>query len=111
MVTLSPKAAAKVKAELAKQGRPGGCLRLKVLSGGCSGMSYEFGFADAPEAGDKISEQDGAKLAVDAKALLFVNGSTVEWHQTMMESGFRVKNPNATASCNCGTSFSTFPGA
>lgn len=106
MVALTPKAAAQVKARLA--GKPGGVLRLKVAAGGCSGMSYEFAFADAPEAADKVFETDGARLAVDPKALFFVNGSVVDWHQSLMESAFKVKNPNATASCSCGTSFSTF---
>ena len=106
MVTLTPKAAAQVKARLA--GKAGGVLRLKVATGGCSGMSYEFAIADAPEPGDKVFEAEGATLAVDPKALFFVNGSVVDWHQTMMESAFKVRNPNATASCSCGTSFTTF---
>jgi iron-sulfur cluster assembly protein len=106
MVTLTPKAAAQVKSRLT--GKAGGVLRLKVAAGGCSGMSYEFAIQDAPEPGDKVFETDGAKLAVDPKALFFVKGSVVDWHQTLMESAFKVTNPNATASCSCGTSFSTF---
>ena len=106
MVSLTPKAAQQVKSRLA--GKADGVLRLKVASGGCSGMSYEFVFADKAEPGDKVFEADGAKLAVEAKALFFVNGSVVDWHQTLMESGFKVRNPNATSSCSCGTSFSTF---
>ena len=105
MVTLTPKAAAQVKARLAKEGKPSGVLRLKVAAGGCSGMSYEFAYADAPEATDKVYEAEGARLAVDAKAAFFVNGSQVDWHQTLMESGFKVKNPNAASTCSCGTSF------
>lgn len=105
MVKLTPKAAGQVKARLAKDGRPGGVLRLQVAAGGCSGMSYEFAYADAPADGDKVFESDGARLAVDAKAFFFVNGSTVDWHQTLMESAFKVTNPNAASSCSCGTSF------
>lgn len=108
MVKLTPKAAERVRATLAREGRPGGCLRLRVSAGGCSGMSYAFEFVDAPQPGDTVSEQDGARLAVDPKAFLFVNGSEVDWHQTLMESGFRVRNPNAVHTCNCGTSFSAF---
>lgn len=108
MVQLTPKAAERVRATLSREGRPGGCLRLRVAAGGCSGMSYAFEFADAPQAGDTVSERDGARLAVDPKAFLFVNGSEVDWHQTLMESGFRVRNPNAVHTCNCGTSFSAF---
>ena len=108
MVTLTEKAAAKVLRQLDSDKIPGGCLRVKVSAGGCSGMNYEFEFAPAPAEGDQVSRQHGATLAVDKKALLFINGSVVDWHQTLMEAGFRVKNPNATAACNCGTSFSTF---
>ena len=105
MVALTPKAAAQVKARLAKEGRTAGVLRLVVASGGCAGMSYEFGYADAPQPGDQVSETDGARLAVDPKAIFFVNGSVIDWHQTLMESGFKVRNPNAASSCSCGTSF------
>ncbi len=109
MVALTSKAADKIKATLGKEGRPKGCLRLGVSSGGCSGMNYVFKYADAPKEGDKITEFEGAVLAVDAKAHTFVDGSTVDYHKTLMESGFRVKNPNATTSCNCGVSFTTAP--
>ncbi|MBI3296778.1 MAG: iron-sulfur cluster assembly accessory protein [Elusimicrobia bacterium] len=105
MVTLTPKAATQVKARLAKEGKPAGVLRLVVASGGCSGMSYEFAYADEPQPGDQVSETEGAKLAVDKKAVFFVNGSVVDWHQTLMEAGFKVRNPNAASSCSCGTSF------
>jgi iron-sulfur cluster assembly accessory protein len=105
-VTLSEKAITKVKAQLEKEGRAGGVLRLFISAGGCSGMNYNFEFTDAAEQDDTVFETAGVKLAVAQKALFFVNGATVDWHQTMMESGFRVTNPNATAACNCGTSFS-----
>lgn len=107
-VVLTEKAAAKIKRQLEKDGNPGGCLRIKVSAGGCSGMNYEFEFAKSPQLTDTVVESRGVTVAVDAKAAFFINGSTVDWHQTLMEAGFRVKNPNATASCNCGTSFSTF---
>lgn len=108
VVALTEKAVNKVRAQLQKDGMPGGCLRIKVSAGGCSGMNYEFEFAERPGLTDQISETGGVTVAVDPKAVFFINGSTVDWHQTLMEAGFRVKNPNATASCNCGTSFSTF---
>ncbi len=105
MVTLTPKAALKVKAQLAKEGKPSGFLRLRVAAGGCSGMSYEFIFSDEALPGDLVAETDGVKLAVDPKSHFFVNGSVVDWHQTLMEAGFKVRNPNAASSCSCGTSF------
>ena len=109
MVVLTSKAAEKIKTTLKGEGRPKGCLRLGVSSGGCSGMNYEFEYADAPQKDDKITEFEGAILAVTAKAQLLVDGSTIDYHKTLMESGFRVKNPNATTSCNCGVSFTTAP--
>lgn len=109
MVKLTPKAAQKVKDRLNAEGKPDGCLRLSVSSGGCAGMNYVFDFSDAPQEGDKIVEAGGARLAVAAKAWFFIDGSEIDWHQTMMESGFRVKNPNATSACNCGVSFTTAP--
>jgi iron-sulfur cluster assembly accessory protein len=100
VVSLTPKAVGKVE-------KHGGLLRIHVSAGGCSGMNYEFSFAPS-ESNDTVVEQDGVKIAIDPKAVLFIRGSEIDWHQTLMEAGFRVKNPNATASCNCGTSFSTF---
>ncbi len=107
MVRLTEKAKKRVKAQLEKEGRPGGCLRMRVDAGGCSGMSYSFVFADAPLETDEVQAQDGVRLAVQMSAVLFVRGSTVDWYETLMEAGFRVQNPNATAFCSCGTSFST----
>jgi iron-sulfur cluster assembly accessory protein len=106
MVTLTPKAAAQIKTRLAKENKPGGCLRLSVTPGGCSGLNYEFTWVAEPGPGDLVTELDGAKLAVEPMSSLYVNGSTVDYFSSMMRSGFEVKNPNATASCNCGTSFS-----
>lgn len=105
MVTLSPKAAQRLKVLLAKQGKPQGCLRLRVTSGGCSGLSYDLELIEAPKPGDVVTEFEGAKLAVDAKSDLFVNGSEVDYIQTFMKSGFEVKNPKAASTCSCGTSF------
>ena len=105
MVTLTAKAAQRVKALLDKEGKPGGLVRLKVVSGGCSGMSYEFELASQPKADDVVSETDGIRVAVDPKADEFVAGSTIDYIQTLMKQGFEVKNPKASSSCSCGTSF------
>ena len=107
MVTLTPKAASQVKARLEKEKKPGGCLRLRVSPGGCSGMNYEFEFADSPGPGDSVSETDGVRLAVEPMSLFYIDGSVVDYFSSMMRSGFEIKNPNAKTSCNCGTSFST----
>ncbi|PCI39326.1 MAG: iron-sulfur cluster assembly accessory protein [Elusimicrobia bacterium] len=108
VVSLTEKAVEKIRRQLEKDEMPGGCLRIKVSAGGCSGMNYEFEFVKGPEFTDEISETDGVTVAIDPKAVALIKGSTLDWHQTLMEAGFRITNPNATASCNCGTSFSTF---
>lgn len=106
-IRLTPRAAERIKTVVARDGKPGSFLRLKVVPGGCSGMSYEFSFTDQKEPEDVILALDGAPVAVDRKSGFFLNGSTLDWVQTLMKSGFEVKNPNASGSCECGVSFST----
>lgn len=106
MVTLTEKAAKKVAALAQKKGAPA-VLRVKVGSGGCSGMSYEFAVGDATAApGDQVFEGFGAKCVVDGKADFFIGGSVVDYAESLMASGFVVTNPQASASCSCGKSFS-----
>jgi iron-sulfur cluster assembly accessory protein len=85
-------------------------LRVAVDSGGCSGFSYSFKLEPlAAELGskDRVFEQDGASIVVDALSLEYLNGATVDYVQEMVKSSFEVKdNPNSEASCGCGTSFS-----
>jgi iron-sulfur cluster insertion protein len=82
-------------------------IRLEVLGGGCSGYQYKFGFADAPDiAEDVVFERDGAKLVVDKTSLGIIDGSEIDYGESLMESGFKVVNPNAANSCGCGNSFS-----
>lgn len=105
MVTITEKAAKKVQALAAKKGLAP-VLRVKVGSGGCSGMSYEFVVDDAPAPGDVVFEAFGAKCVVDGKADFFIGGSEVDYAETLMSSGFSVRNPQAKSSCSCGKSFS-----
>ncbi|MFH2204458.1 MAG: iron-sulfur cluster assembly accessory protein [Elusimicrobiota bacterium] len=107
MITCTRKAADKITSELAKQGRPGGCLRVYVTYGGCAGLNYEFEFIGAPDEEDVVSEENGVRIAVDPRSDFFLDGAVVHWHQTLMGCSFRVKNPNAVDTCGCGTSFST----
>ena len=106
MVTLTEKAAKKVQALASKKGTTP-VLRVKVGSGGCSGMSYEFVVSDAPAEGDIVFEAHGAKTVVDPKADFFIGGSVVDYEESLMASGFVVKNPQAISTCSCGKSFST----
>lgn len=105
MVTLTEKAAKKLSTLAAKKGAPP-VLRVKVGSGGCSGMSYEFVVGDAPAPGDVVFEAFGAKCVVDGKADFFIGGSEVDYAESLMSSGFVVQNPQAKSSCSCGKSFS-----
>ena len=107
MFTLSDKAAEKIKVLLLeeKKGDEYG-LRIGVRGGGCSGYSYTMGF-DTMAEGDKTYENNGAKVYVDAKSLVFVAGSELEYSEGLQDAGFTVRNPNATGTCGCGSSFST----
>ncbi len=104
-VTVSASAAAKINAIMAKEGFDK-YLRVSVNGGGCSGFQYEFGFADAPEDGDLVLERDGAKVLVDDVSLEFLTGSEIDYVNELIGAAFKIHNPNATANCGCGTSFS-----
>ena len=104
-LTLSPSAAARVSAIAGKQGKAP-LLRLAVEGGGCSGFQYRFALADAPEADDTIVEEGGARLLVDPVSLELIAGCTVDYVESLGGAAFKVENPNATAGCGCGSSFS-----
>lgn len=89
------------------KGEPAGSmLRVSVSGGGCSGFQYAFGFDQARGADDLAIEKDGVTVLVDSVSLPFVAGSVLDFVDELMGQAFRVSNPNATASCGCGTSFS-----
>jgi iron-sulfur cluster assembly accessory protein len=104
-IALSPSAASRVAWIADRQSKPA-ILRLAVEGGGCSGFQYRFGLADAPESDDTIVETDGVKLVVDSVSLDLVRGCVVDFVDNLGGSAFKVENPNATAGCGCGTSFS-----
>jgi iron-sulfur cluster insertion protein len=103
-ISLSPSAARRVAAIAGKQGKPA-ILRLSVEGGGCSGFQYRFGLADAPEREDSVTETDGVSLVVDPTSLDLVAGCVVDYVESLGCAAFRVENPNAAASCGCGSSF------
>lgn len=104
-VTVTERAARRINAIL-KNEPEGSMLRISVSGGGCSGFQYEFGFDRNRNDDDLVIERDGATVLVDAVSLPFVAGSTFDFVDDLMGQAFRVENPNATASCGCGTSFS-----
>jgi len=87
-----------------KQTKPA-ILRLSVEGGGCSGFQYKFDLAEGPDSDDSVSETDGVKLVVDPVSLDLVEGSTVDFVESLGGAAFRVENPNAAAGCGCGSSF------
>jgi iron-sulfur cluster assembly protein len=106
MIEVTPKAVDKIRAAFAREGVAEGGLRLGVLGGGCSGLSYQFKFDARPRPTDKVLDYDGVKIFVDPKSLLFLEGMTLDWKDSLIQSGFVFENPNAKRSCGCGTSFS-----
>ena len=103
MISLSDNAVSKIKQLVSEKGDHAG-LRVKVVGGGCSGLQYRMEIYAAKER-DKIFERDGARLIVDKKSFLYLNGSELDYAEELMSSGFRVVNPNAKRSCGCGESF------
>jgi iron-sulfur cluster assembly protein len=106
VVHVTPKAVAKIRAAFAREGVMGG-LRLGVLGGGCSGLSYQFKFAPEARPRDHVFEFEGdVRVFVDPKSIIFLDGMTLDWQDSLMQSGFVFNNPHATKNCGCGTSFS-----
>jgi iron-sulfur cluster assembly protein len=106
-IHLSEHAAKKIIALLAKEGVSAetGGLRVGVQGGGCSGLSYAMRLDTQARDRDKVFEEFGARIFVDPKSLLYLNGTTLEYEETLMRQGFVFQNPNAARSCGCGSSF------
>jgi iron-sulfur cluster assembly protein len=102
-ITLTDTAVQKILSLVAEDANKG--LRVKVVGGGCSGLQYRMDL-DEPRTGDKIFERDGAKLLVDRKSFLYLNGTELDYTEELMTSGFNLRNPNVKRSCGCGASFS-----
>jgi iron-sulfur cluster assembly accessory protein len=81
-------------------------LRVSVEGGGCSGFQYKFDLVGAPEADDLVIEKAGARVLVDPVSLGFLAGSQIDFVDDLIGASFKINNPQATASCGCGTSFS-----
>lgn len=103
-ITLTENAAQRVKDFLANRGGGAG-LRLGVKTTGCSGMAYVLEFADAIEEGDEVFESRGVKILVDAKSLVYIDGTELDFSKEGLNEGFKFNNPNEKDSCGCGESF------
>ena len=105
MITLSEKGAAKVQEFLAGQDNPSVTgLRVGVRGGGCSGFQYLLAFDEKRE-GDTVFEDQGISLLVDTASIPYVQGSTIDYVESLQGAGFQVNNPNVVAACGCGSSF------
>jgi iron-sulfur cluster assembly protein len=106
MVTLTDIATTKVKAFLESEdaAASGAGLRVGVRGGGCSGFQYSLAL-DEQRDGDQVFEHEGIRVLVDSASLRYVDGSTVDYTESLMGAGFEVQNPNVVASCGCGSSF------
>src|SRR6202049_2843462 len=111
-INLSERAAKKICELLEKEGvspEKGG-LRVGVQGGGCSGLSYAMRLDTQARDRDKIFEEHGARIFVDPKSLLYLNGTILEYEETLMRQGFVFQNPNAARNCGCGSSFTALGG-
>jgi iron-sulfur cluster assembly protein len=107
-IQVTERAVKKIRSAMAKEGispEEGG-LRLGVMGGGCSGLSYSIKFDSRPRERDRIYEYDGVRIFVDPKSFLYLHGMTLDYEETLMRQGFNFINPNSSRSCGCGSSFS-----
>jgi iron-sulfur cluster assembly accessory protein len=105
-VNLTANAIKKVKEIMAQQNPLPSGLRVGVVGGGCSGFSYSMSFENGAGMMDKVYEFDGLKVYVDATSVMYLNGATVDYVETLEGAGFKFENPNVKTTCGCGSSFS-----
>jgi iron-sulfur cluster assembly protein len=105
-LTLTEKAIQQVKFLLARDNREGHGLRVSVTDGGCSGFSYKLDFARDGKPGDLVLESDNLRVFVDSTSAPYLRGMTIDYVASLYGGGFKFINPNASATCGCGTSFS-----
>ena len=104
--TLTESAVRKIKSMMTAEGKEGYGLRVGVVTGGCAGLSYDLRFQKTPYANDIVFQQGDVSIFVNEESHAFLHGIQIDYVDTLKESGFKYKNPNAKSSCGCGTSFS-----
>ena len=105
MIQLSEKAISKVKEILDTQDPKPAGLRIAVVGGGCSGFSYSMAFENSPSMLDKTYTFDGLQLFIDQASMLYLDGASVDYVETLEGQGFKFDNPNVRSTCGCGSSF------
>jgi iron-sulfur cluster assembly protein len=112
LVSLTPTAAEKIRELMAED--PDGetsVLRVAIQGGGCSGFQYGLGFDSGPVEGDEVLELEGVQVVIDPYSAPYLRGATIDFLSGLQESGFKIDNPNAAASCGCGHSFTVEEGS
>ena len=105
MISVTANAVNKIRGMLTENDKP--AMRLGVVGGGCSGLSYKFRYEQKPRESDHVIEVDGVMLLVDPKSYGYLDGMELDYEETILEQAFRFRNPNAQKSCGCGRSFQT----
>lgn len=107
-VHVTERALARIRAVMAreKMSAAGAGLRIGVIGGGCSGLSYNVQFDSGPRERDHIFQFGDVRVFVDPKSFIYVSGMTLDWQETLMQQGFVFVNPHASKTCSCGSSFS-----
>lgn len=105
-IVVTDAATAKVNELLAEEGNPDLKLRIYVTGGGCSGFQYGFSFEEDAQEDDFRIEKDGVTMLVDAMSLQYLTGAEIHYEDSIEGARFTIKNPNATSTCGCGSSFS-----
>lgn len=105
-IILTPQAIAKVREIMATQDPIPAGLRIGVVGGGCSGFQYSMAFENQSGMMDKVYSFDDLKVFIDATSLMYLNGCTVDYVETLEAAGFKFENPQVKSTCGCGSSFS-----
>ena len=105
LMTITPKAAERIKALMAKRAEPAAGLKLGTRVAGCSGFMYELDFVDQAEADDAIVDVDGVRVFIDAESVKYLQGVEMDYTEDQFATGFVFNNPNAKSLCGCGESF------
>ena len=106
IVSITDDAVCRAK-ELLSQNKSLVGLRISVAKGGCSGMTYEVSLSEKIKEGDEVIKKQGINFIIDPSAVMFLLGSTIDWKEEKFKRGFTFENPNETARCGCGESFTT----
>lgn len=101
-VTITPRAAQHISKLMASAGHTG--LRIGIKKGGCAGMEYTIEYVNGPDSYDEVVEQDGARILIAPMAQMSLFGTEIDYETSLLESGFKFRNPNVTEACGCGES-------